>query len=140
MKSLSTYLYFNGNCEQAFQFYESTFVGKIEYIGRYKDLAPEARAIFPNTIDDQIMHITLRINADLILMGADRVEQNPQISNFAIYINTSTKSEAQNIFDLLSSEGSILVPLENQFWNSSYGQCIDKFGISWKVNWSEDPK
>jgi PhnB protein len=141
MKALSTYLYFNGNCEAAFHYYASTFNGHIDYIGRYKDISADARENFPNHTDEQIMHITLKINDSTTLFGADHFDSTHEINptfkpSFALYIDVDNKDEADHIFQRLADEGNILVPLNDQFWGSYYGLCVDKFGVQWKVSCS----
>ena len=138
MRTLNTYLYFRGTCEQAFDFYKSIFGGEFDFKGRYKDIPAEARANFPYCTDQQIMHISLPISAETTLMGADMINSNQNTleakQTFSLYVNTDDKSEAKRLFDGLSDEGAILVPIEIQFWGSYYGQCIDKFGVNWKIS------
>lgn len=138
MPTLNVYLYFNGNCEQAFEFYKSIFGGEYEFIGRYKDIPLEARENFPYCTDEQVMHVTLPISKETILMGADLITSKEETSGtksgFSLYVSTDTKKEADRIFNTLADEGDIIVPIEDQFWGSYYGLCTDKFGISWKIS------
>jgi PhnB protein len=138
MMTLNTYLYFNGNCEEAFDFYKSIFGGEYEFV-RYKDISGTARELFPYCKDEQIMHITLSISKETKLMGADLIhstEETNQEKAFSLYIHVDNKKEADRLFAALSDEGDILVPIDDQFWGSYYGLCIDKFGISWKISCS----
>jgi PhnB protein len=140
MSTINVYLYFKGNCERAFDFYKSVFGGEYEFIGRYKDMPQKARQNLPYCTDEQIMHITLPISKETILMGSDLIDSNEEISEsknrFSLYVNTDNQREAERIFDAFSDEGEIIVPIEEQFWGSFYGSCIDKFGISWKISFS----
>jgi PhnB protein len=142
MPTLNTYLYFKGNCEEAFDFYRSIFGGEYEFVGRYKDIPQTARENFPYCTDEQIMHITLPISKETMLMGADLKNSDEDTSasknGFSLYINTDNKNEADRLFDALSDEGDVIVPIEDQFWGSYYGLCIDKFGISWKISFSRN--
>jgi PhnB protein len=139
MSTLNAYLYFQGNCEEAFNFYRTIFGGEFDFIGRYKDVPPAARENFPYCADEQIMHVSLPISNETILMGADLIKPNQEkiLSNndgFSLYLTTETKGEAERVFNALSDEGKIIVPIEDQFWGSYYGLCVDKFGISWKIS------
>ncbi len=138
MSTLNVYLYFNGNCREAFDFYRSIFGGDYEFVGHYRDISPQARENFPHCTDEQIMHITLPISRETMLMGADLVssrEDVPELKKgFSLYIHADDKLEADRIFDALSDEGEIIVPIDVQFWGSYYGLCLDKFGVSWKVS------
>jgi PhnB protein len=135
MTTVNPYLYFNGNCEEAFNFYEVAFRKKITYIGRYKDVPKTDRQIFQEK-DDKIMHITLPISAETILMGSDNTEANEEPmtnSKFSLIIHTDSKAEADRLFNELSENGQIKMPMNLTFWGSYHGICVDKFGISWKI-------
>lgn len=141
MSTLNIYLYFKGNCKEAFDFYKSVFGGEYEFVGRYKDIPISARENFPYCTDEQIMHITLLISNETMLMGADLIngaEEKPESpeKGFSLFIHADNKGEADRLFASLSEEGDIIVPIANQFWGSYYGLCIDKFGISWKISCS----
>ncbi len=135
MTTVNAYIYFNGNCEDAFNFYKGVFRKGITYIGRYKDVPKTDRQIFQET-DEKIMHITLPISTETILMGSDNTkayEQSIGYSNFSLIIHTDGKEEADRLFNELSENGQIQLPMNLTFWGSYYGICIDKFGISWKI-------
>ena len=80
------------------------------------------------------MHVALPISKETILMGADMIESHEETteskSNFSLYVMTENKNEATRLFKALSEEGNIIVPIAEQFWNSYYGLCIDKFEIT----------
>ncbi|NOT94296.1 VOC family protein [Ferruginibacter sp.] len=135
MTTLNPYIYFNGNCEDAFSFYKSVFRNEITYIGRYKDVPKTDRQIFREA-DEKIMHISLPISTETILMGSDNTvayEESIAYSNFSLILHTDSKAEADRLFNELSESGQVKVPMKMTFWNSYYGICIDKFGISWKI-------
>lgn len=138
MTTVNAYLYFNGNCEKAFNFYKSVFGGEFQYVGRYKDVPEIARKNFPNCTDDQIMHIALPISKETILMGADIIDDKKSESAkyFSLYVNTDNKKEAARLFKSLSENGEIKLPISEQFWGSYYGICLDKFGVNWKISFS----
>jgi PhnB protein len=141
MATLNVYLYFQGDCEQAFRFYKDVFGGEFEFMGRYKDVPQQARANYAYCTDEQIMHVSLPISKETILMGADLINPNHQSSesmnSFSLYITAETRKEAERIFNALSAEGDIIVAIDDQFWGSYYGQCFDKFGINWKISCSK---
>jgi PhnB protein len=135
MTTVNLYIYFNGNCEDAFKFYEVVFRKEITYMGRYKDVPKTDRQIFQET-DEQIMHVTLPISAETSLMGSDNIkayEESIAYSNFSLLIHTDSKEEADRLFNELSESGQIKVPMNLTFWGAYYGICIDKFGITWKI-------
>ncbi len=140
MATFSTYLYFNGNCEEAFNFYKSIFNSEFQYLGRYRDVPEIARQNFPNCTDEQIMHITLPISKETTLMGADIVDTNRRENDaaryFSLHVNAASREEADRLFSSLANEGEIKLPISEQFWGSYYGICLDKFGINWKISFS----
>lgn len=140
MATVNTYLCFNGNCEEAFNFYKSVFNTEFKFIGRYKDVPETARLHFPDCKDEHIMHVGLPISKETILMGADIIDVNRKENNaarhFSLYVSTDSKEEADRLFNSFSKEGEIKLPISEQFWGSYYGICLDKFGINWKVSFS----
>ncbi len=135
MTKLNPYLFFNGNCEEAFNFYKSVFRREFKYLGRYKDVPNSDRKVF-KAGDEKIMHVTLPISEETTLMGSDNAEPHPEpgsSSSFALYINTDSRDEADRLFNELSAGGKIKVAMTETFWGSYYGICQDKFGINWKI-------
>lgn len=135
MTTVNPYLYFNGNCEDAFNFYKSVFQQEFTYIGRYKDVPKKDRQLFQEA-DEKIMHISLPVSAETILMGADNTaayKESIAYSNFSLIVHTDSTGEADRLFAKLSESGQVKLPMNLTFWGSYYGICIDKFGISWKI-------
>lgn len=138
MTTINPYLTFNGNCEEAFNFYKSVFGGEFPYVGKFGEMPEDPRYTIPESEKDKIMHITLPISKETTLMGSDSSEAfghaTVQGNNFSISINTDTSEEATRIFTVLSVGGKINMPLEKTFWGALYGMFTDKFGIHWMVN------
>lgn len=135
MISINPYLYFNGNCEAAFNFYEKVFGKKISHTSKFKD-APEASRNMFQESDDKIMHVTLPISKETMLNGSDNssvYEEMAKNKTFTLIIHTETKEEVDRLFGGLSENGQIIVPAGLTFWGAYYGQCIDQFGIGWKI-------
>jgi len=138
MIKLNPYLVFKDTCEDAFNFYKVVFDGEILFMGRYKDVPQENRKLFPSSLDDKIMHATLQINPETVLMGCDSVEAYERSkgafeNTFYLYISTESKEDAYRIFNELSAEGKVTMPITQTFWSTHYGMVIDKFGIHWKI-------
>lgn len=134
---MNPYLTFSGNCEEAFVFYQSIFGGKIPYIGRFKDMPENADCQVSESDKEKIMHISLPIGKDTVLMGSDCTEMSGELikgNNFSIAINVASQEETIDIFDKLSQGGKIRMPLNKTFWGSYFGTLTDKFGIQWMVS------
>lgn len=129
---------FNGNCLEAFDFYKSIFGGEYPYVGRFGEMPPQAGMEIPDDLKDKIMHISLPISQETMLMGSDSSEHYGDATvvgnNFQISVNTDTPEEAERIFNGLAENGSIKMPLEKTFWQAYFGMLTDQFGINWMVN------
>lgn len=144
MASVNAYLTFNGNCREAFDFYKSVFGGEYPYIGTFGEMPPMEGKETPKEDKDKIMHVTLPISKETVLMGSDTSGEGTshfkQGNNIAISINTESKEEADKLFNGLSTGGMITMPLEETFWGAYFGMFTDKFGISWMVNYDDPAK
>jgi PhnB protein len=137
MASVNPYLTFNGNCEEAFNFYKSVFGGEIPFMGRFKDMPSEHP--IPESEGNKIMHVALPIGQGTVLMGSDSSEAfgNATVigNNFSISINAESEEEATKLFNGLSAGGKVTMPLNKTFWGAFFGMFTDKFGIQWMVNY-----
>ena len=141
MATVNIYLTFNGNCEEAFKFYQSVFGGEIPYMGRFKDMPPGEDSKLNPGEENRIMHVSLPISKETMLMGSDTGGEwgtgYSQGNNFAISITADTKEEADKLFKGLSAGGKVTMPLSKTFWADHFGMLTDKFGISWMVSFAE---
>ena len=144
MASINPYLVFNGNCEEAFLFYKSVFGNEFSYIGKFNEMPPsDDQPKLSDEDGNKIMHVTLPISEGFVLMGSDSNSQSSDVvfgNNFSISINTGSREETENLFNGLSSEGKITMPLQDTFWGAYFGMFTDKFGINWMVNFDEAPQ
>lgn len=139
MTTINVFLTFNGNCREAFEFYKSVFGGEFPYVGTFGEMPPqEGMPPIPELMKNQIMHISLPISKETVLMGSDAGgEWAPALNmgnNFSISITTDTREEADRLFNGLSDGGTIIMPLGKTFWGAYFGMWTDKFGINWMVN------
>src|SRR5690349_17316387 len=144
MASVNVYLTFNGNCEEAFNFYKTVFGGEFGYIGRFKDMpAQEGQTAAASPDAEKIMHVSLPVSAETVLMGSDTggewAKDFKEGNNFSISINTSSKEEADRMFNGLSAGGRVNMPMASTFWGDYFGMFTDKFGINWMVSFNEKP-
>ncbi len=140
MALINPYISFNGNAEEAFNFYKSVFGGEFALIIRFKEMAsPEYQVAEKDA--NKIMHIALPIGKN-ILMANDVPESMGQVNEnenrSKISVSVESRDEADKIFNGLSSGGKIEVPIGDSPWGSYFGMFRDKFGIEWLVDF--DPK
>ena len=138
MAVINPHINFNGNAEEAFNFYKSVFGGEIATIVRFKDIAsPEQPA--PESEANKIMHIALQIGKN-ILMGNDvpeslgRVNENENRSKIAI--SAESREEADKLYNGLSAGGSVEYPIGDSPWGSYFAMFRDKYGIEWMVDFA----
>lgn len=137
-----TYLNFPGNTEEAFLFYRSIF--KTEFSGngiqRFGDLPADAnQPPIAESVKKMILHIELPITGNHVLMGTDAPKEmgftvTPG-NNMHISVEPETREEAKRIFDALSKDGNISMPLQDMFWGAYFGSLTDKYGINWMINY-----
>jgi PhnB protein len=136
MALINPHINFNGNAEEAFHFYKTVFGGEFTKIVRFKDIASAEFPVAENEAN-RIMHIALPIGKN-ILMGNDVPESMGQVNEnenrSKIVISAESREEADKLFNGLSTDGNIEVPIEDSFGGSYFGMFRDKFGIEWMVN------
>lgn len=139
MTRLHSYLNFAGNAEEAFVFYKSVFGGEFSSAVRFKDLPMEDVTI-PQEDEDKIMHISLPIGEDSVLMASDVLEslgqQLVEGNNVYVSVDPDSREEAGRIFTALSEGAEIEMPIADQVWGDYFGSLKDKFGVRWMVNYS----
>jgi len=139
MKNLNPYLTFNGNCEEAFNFYRSVFGGDFTYIGRFSEMPSEYKV--SDKDKNMVMHVSLPLGEHGILMGSDTSEAfSPPVvegNNFSISIEADSNDEADKLYSRLAEGGKETMPMDNTFWGSYFGMLMDQFGIQWMVSAAE---
>ncbi|MGD0817459.1 MAG: VOC family protein [Methanomassiliicoccales archaeon] len=141
MKSISPYLNFQGNMEEAFNFYKTILGGEFTMLQRFKDMPDMPGA--PRVTDkdkDKILHVSLTLSNGIVIMGSDALESHGQKVIFGnsnhISVDAESEEEAERLFKGLSKGGKITMPLQKMFWGALYASFADKFGINWMVNFS----
>lgn len=135
MVTANPYLHFDGNCEEAFNFYKSILGGEFSSFQRYNDMPSEQP--FPEGDRKKIMHIGLPLSEGFFILGSD-VPSSYQVikgTNFYISLNTDSEAEATRIFNAFSGGGQVTMPLAKTFWGAFFGMLIDRFQIQWMVSY-----
>ena len=134
--TLSTYLNFNGNCREVFEFYRSVFGGDFANVETFENAPSDAG--LPESDKNRIMHMSLPIG-ESVLMGSDVASQAaPAVvtgTNFSISYTPESKEAANTLFAKMSEGGMVTMPLGEMFWGGYFGSCTDKFGINWQFNY-----
>jgi len=142
MTTVNIYLTFNGYCEEAFNFYRSVFGGEFHTISRFKEMPPMKDMTYPAEEAERLMHISLPISKETVLMGSDSslaFGPPPVIgTNYSISVTVDSKKEADRVFEALSEGGKIGMPMDKTFWGSYFGMFTDKYGINWMVSFEAE--
>jgi PhnB protein len=129
---LNTYLIFNGNCEEAFKFYEKCLGGKIEAMMTHEG-TPAAGQV-PAEWGKKIMHARMTVDGYL-LMGSDSPpDQYRKPGGFSVNIGVKDAAQAERIFHALAAGGTVHMPIGETFWAIRFGMLVDRFGTPWMVN------
>ena len=140
MATINPHIHFNGNTEEAFEFYKSVFGGAFTKLVRYKEMSMAGYS-FPEHELNKIMHISLPIGVGSVLMGSDVPEilgkVNEEENRSKITISTESKDEAEHLFNGLSAGGTIEMPLSETSWCNYFGAFRDKYGIEWMIDYTE---
>lgn len=140
MAQINPYINFNGNAEEAFNFYKSVFGGEFAMVKRFKDMANEHFPVSEKEAN-KIMHIALPIGKN-VLMANDVPEVlgkvNESENRSKISISAESKEEADKLFNGLSAGGQIEMPIQDSPWGSYFGMFRDKYGIEWMVDFDQN--
>ena len=143
MATTNTYLNFNGNCEEAFNFYKTVFGGAFAYLGRFGEITETEEYKVPEADKNKVMHVSLPIGKS-VLMGSDNSEAYEKSfvkgNNFSISISAESKQEADKIFTALSHGGQVTMAMNNTFWGDYFGMLVDQFGIHWMMSYNAQNK
>jgi PhnB protein len=130
------YLFFNGRCEEAMNFYKKALGGEIEMIMRWKDnpdMPSDGCAPGMKIDPEQIMHASLKLG-DAILMASDGMPQEKSgFQGFSVSLTARTDAECDRWFNALAEDGQVQMPLGKTFFAQRFGAVADKFGVSWMI-------
>jgi PhnB protein len=126
------YLFFDGRCEEAVEFYRKALGGEVEMLMRYKD-SPDPRPRGAHAgYDDKIIHASLRIGEASVMMSDDCME-HPSFQGFSLSLSVADEKDAARKFNALADGGRVLMPLGKTFFSPCFGMVADRFGVSWMV-------
>lgn len=133
--TLNPYLNFDGNAEEAFRFYQSVFGGEL-FVQRMHEV-PGTEDL-PDDEKNRVMHVGLPIGNGQYLMASDCLPSKGHIlhrgNNNYISLTPDSREEAYRIFNALSADGTVEMPMEDMFWGDYFGSFIDKYGVCWMIN------
>jgi len=132
---IQPYLFFDGRCEEAADYYRRTLGAEVTMLLRFKD-NPESNSancmVKPGS-ENKVMHMNMRIGETTMLASDGRCEGKPNFQGFSLSLTVANDAEAKQRFDALADGGQVQMPLGKTFFSSSFGMVADKFGVMWMV-------
>ncbi len=128
------YLFFDGRCEEALEFYKSTLGIKVEMLMRFKENPDTPKpGMCPPGAEDKVMHAAFRLGDSLVMASDGMAQGKPDFKGFSLSIDASSEAEADRLFAALGKGGQVQMPLGKTFFSPRFGMVADRFGVSWMV-------
>ena len=125
------YLFFEGRCEEAIEFYRGALGAEVMMLMRFKD-SPDPGMVAPGT-GDKVMHASFRIGETTVLASDGRCQGAPSFQGFALSLTVPNEAEAERLFGALGDGGQVQMPMTKTFFSPRFGMVADRFGVSWMV-------
>ena len=130
---LTPYIIFNGNCEEALNFYAKALGGSIGQIARYADAPDNSMKMDP----EKIMHTHFVVDGNLLFMASDGPTNAKDSGMVSLSLNFTDSGKIQNVFAAMSDGGNVTMPLQDTFWGATFGMLQDRFGVNWMFNYDK---
>jgi PhnB protein len=128
------YLFFDGRCEEAVEFYRKALGAEVTMLMRFKDNpAPQEHSMVPPGAEEKVMHMSLRIGDTTVLATDGRCLGQPNFQGFALSLTAPNEAEARRRFASLAEGGQVQMALAKTFFSPCFGMVADRFGVSWMV-------
>jgi PhnB protein len=131
---LQPYLFFDGRCDEAIEFYRRAVGAQVEMLMRFKDSPePPQPGCMPPGSENKVMHSAFRIGDTTVMASDGRCTGKPSFQGFSLSISARNETEAERLFAALSDGGQVQMPLAKTFFSPRFGMVADRFGVSWMV-------
>jgi len=131
--NVQPYVFFDGKCEEALEFYKSAVGAKVDMVMRFKEAPPEMQTQMSPGSKDKVMHAAFKIGDTQILASDGQCNGKPNFQGFSLTINAANDAEADKLFAALGKGGTVTQPMSETFFASRFGMLADKFGVNWMV-------
>lgn len=136
---IQPYLFFEGKCEEALEFYKQALGANVTVLMRFKD-SPEPPKPGCTPADlNKVMHANFTVGETQIMASDGRATGNPKFEGFALSLEVKTEAEADKAFNALADGGKVEMPLAKTFFSARFGMVVDKFGVFWMVLVTPEP-
>jgi len=131
---VNAYLFFDGRCDEALEFYRSTLGAQVQMLMRFKDSPdPHQPGMIPPGGENKVMHASFRIGDTLVQASDGRCQGHPNFQGFSLSLTVPDVAQAERLFAALGEGGKVQMPLAKTFFSPCFGMLADRFGVSWMV-------
>jgi PhnB protein len=128
------YLFFDGRCEEAIEFYRQALGAEVTMLMRYKESPePPPPGMVPPGSENKVMHSNLRIGETMVMASDGNCRGKPSFQGFSLSVTAPNEAEAERMFTALADGGQVQMPLAKTFFSPRFGMVADRFGVSWMI-------
>jgi PhnB protein len=127
------YLFFDGRCEEALEFYKGALGIKVEMMMRFKDNPEPQPGMCPPGAENKVMHAAFHVGDTLVMASDGYAKGKPEFKGFSLSVDAKSEAEADRLFEALGKGGQVQMPLAKTFYSPRFGMVTDKFGVGWMV-------
>ena len=132
---VETYLFFDGCCEEAIEFYKKILGAEVTMLMRFKDSPePPQPGMIPSGSENKIMHVSFRIGDTTVMASDGRCAGQANFQGFSLSLTVANEAEADRKFAALAEGGQVQMPMAKTFWSPRFGMVTDRFGVGWMVS------
>ena len=132
---IQPYLFFNGNCEEAVEFYRQALGAEVEMTMRFKESPePPQPGMVPPGFENKIMHTSFRVGQTTVMASDGCSSEGPSFKGFSLSLSVPSEAEADRAFAALANGGQVRMALAKTFWSARFGMVTDRFGIGWMIS------
>lgn len=132
---VQSYLFFDGRCEEAVDFYKKALGAKVEMLMRFKEAPdPPPPGMVPPGFDDKVMHTSFRIGDTVVMASDGCTDGKANFKGFSLSLAVDKAADADRVFAALADGGEVQMPLGKTFWSPRFGMLTDRFGVGWMIN------
>ena len=132
-QQVQPYLFFDGKCEEALEFYKSALGAKVDLMMRFKDNPDPQPGMCAPGSENKVMHAALRIGDTVVMASDGMAGGKPEFKGFSLSVNAANEKEADKMFAALGKGGKVTMPMAKTFFSPRFGMVSDKFGVGWMV-------
>ena len=136
--SVEPYLFFEGRCDEAIEFYKKALGAQVQMVMRYKESPdPPPPGMVPPGSEDKVMHASFTVEGTTVMVSDGGVSGRPNFQGFSLAVNVKKLADTDRYFNALAEGGKVQMPLGKTFWSPRFGMVTDRFGVQWMIGVAE---